>query len=257
MASSSNSKSGATSTNSSRHHRSSYADWITRAIESSTDSKMTLANIYNWMAYNVPGLYEKRNLHSSKGWKNAVRHTLSVNRRFNKSTQPNRRAAYWSLATSPSSPCSTAEVICSSSDQVSELRPPLKSAEGGACSSSSNKSLKLDQNNTRTGGTGNSEEDDHSASASASVSASAHQLVVPSPTTELEQTRASVVVETQTLELYQQDGTVRSVTVPKPYPIHVVGELRLVPMVRVVDNATSTTTPTPSILQLPPPNSTS
>lgn len=49
--------------------RRSYADWITRAIQSSAEQKMTLAGIYNWMATNVPGLYEKRNLHSSKGWK--------------------------------------------------------------------------------------------------------------------------------------------------------------------------------------------
>lgn len=30
---------------------------------------MALAEIYDWLATNVPGLQEQRYLHSSKGWK--------------------------------------------------------------------------------------------------------------------------------------------------------------------------------------------
>jgi hypothetical protein len=33
---------------------------------------------------------------------------------------------------------------------------------------------------------------------------------------------------TQTLELHHQNGTVRTVTIPKPYPIQVVSDYRLV-----------------------------
>lgn len=60
----------------------SYAELISRAIYSCAEHQMTLAQIYDWMVDNVPSLQGTRTLHSSKGWKNAVRHTLSINPRF-------------------------------------------------------------------------------------------------------------------------------------------------------------------------------
>jgi hypothetical protein len=47
----------------------SYADLISRAIESSPDRRMTLAQIYDWMVQNVPYFHDKGNTNSSAGWK--------------------------------------------------------------------------------------------------------------------------------------------------------------------------------------------
>lgn len=192
-------------TSKSNIRRRSYADWISRAIQSTSDSKMTLAGIYHWMATNVPGLYEKRNLHSSKGWKNAVRHTLSVNRRFKKSTQPNRRAALWSLA---------------SDDESSSTPNPDQPSSSGITSQSPSTSF-LAVNVTSIYSLSRS-----SPCSSGSSTSFLHSATVLSPTLPL----PPESIETQTLELHQQDGTVRTVTVPKPVPIHVVGEYRLVPI---------------------------
>jgi len=66
------------------------------AISSSNDKQLTLAEIYDWMATNVPGLEAQRHVHSSKGWKNAVRHTLSINKRFTKIGRLGR-PGWWTL----------------------------------------------------------------------------------------------------------------------------------------------------------------
>jgi forkhead box protein O3 len=66
------------------------------AISSSNDKQLTLAEIYDWMATNVPGLEAQRHVHSSKGWKNAVRHTLSINKRFKKIGRLGR-PGWWTL----------------------------------------------------------------------------------------------------------------------------------------------------------------
>lgn len=82
-------RSSASSGSSASSHRArhkaghaSYAELISRAIYSCAENQMTLAQIYDWMVDNVPSLQGTRTLHSSKGWKNAVRHTLSINPRF-------------------------------------------------------------------------------------------------------------------------------------------------------------------------------
>jgi len=47
----------------------SYADLITKAIESSPDKRLTLAQIYDWMVTNVPFFKGKGDSNSSAGWK--------------------------------------------------------------------------------------------------------------------------------------------------------------------------------------------
>ena len=47
----------------------SYADLITKAIESSPDKRLTLAQIYDWMVTNVPFFKDKGDSNSSAGWK--------------------------------------------------------------------------------------------------------------------------------------------------------------------------------------------
>ncbi|XP_032264007.1 forkhead box protein O3 isoform X1 [Halichoerus grypus] len=60
----------------------SYADLITRAIESSPDKRLTLSQIYEWMVRCVPYFKDKGDSNSSAGWKNSIRHNLSLHSRF-------------------------------------------------------------------------------------------------------------------------------------------------------------------------------
>ncbi|XP_001511165.3 forkhead box protein O3 [Ornithorhynchus anatinus] len=60
----------------------SYADLITRAIESSPDKRLTLSQIYDWMVRSVPYFKDKGDSNSSAGWKNSIRHNLSLHNRF-------------------------------------------------------------------------------------------------------------------------------------------------------------------------------
>lgn len=53
----------------------SYADLITKAIESTPDKRLTLSQIYEWMVRSVPYFKDKGDSNSSAGWK--VRFTLS------------------------------------------------------------------------------------------------------------------------------------------------------------------------------------
>ncbi|XP_032687552.1 forkhead box protein O isoform X2 [Odontomachus brunneus] len=60
----------------------SYADLITQAITSAPDQRLTLSQIYDWMVTNVPYFKDKGDNNSSAGWKNSIRHNLSLHNRF-------------------------------------------------------------------------------------------------------------------------------------------------------------------------------
>ncbi|XP_069572561.1 forkhead box protein O1-A-like [Brachyistius frenatus] len=60
----------------------SYADLITKAIDSSPEKRLTLSQIYDWMVKNVPYFKDKGDSNSSAGWKNSIRHNLSLHSRF-------------------------------------------------------------------------------------------------------------------------------------------------------------------------------
>ncbi|CDQ62032.1 unnamed protein product [Oncorhynchus mykiss] len=47
----------------------SYADLITKAIESSLEKRLTLSQIYDWMVKSVPYFKDKGDSNSSAGWK--------------------------------------------------------------------------------------------------------------------------------------------------------------------------------------------
>lgn len=47
----------------------SYADLITKAIQSSPEQRLTLSQIYDWMVQNVPYFKDKGDNTSSAGWK--------------------------------------------------------------------------------------------------------------------------------------------------------------------------------------------
>lgn len=51
----------------------SYADLITKAIESSPDKRMTLSQIYGWMVQNISFFKDKGESNSSAGWKVSVK----------------------------------------------------------------------------------------------------------------------------------------------------------------------------------------
>ena len=53
----------------------SYADLITKAISSSTDKRLTLSQIYDWMVQNVPYFKDKGDSTSSAGWKVGIQLT--------------------------------------------------------------------------------------------------------------------------------------------------------------------------------------
>ncbi|XP_075939658.1 forkhead box protein O3B [Anarhichas minor] len=60
----------------------SYADLITKAIESASDKRLTLSQIYDWMVRSIPYFKDKGDSNSSAGWKNSIRHNLSLHSRF-------------------------------------------------------------------------------------------------------------------------------------------------------------------------------
>ncbi|EDV28489.1 uncharacterized protein TRIADDRAFT_20374, partial [Trichoplax adhaerens] len=79
----------------------SYAKLITMAIDSTTDKKMLLKDIYEWVETKYP-FYKYT---SNKGWKNSIRHNLSLKPYFIKLDRSGRvcnssesKGCYWMLA---------------------------------------------------------------------------------------------------------------------------------------------------------------
>jgi hypothetical protein len=60
----------------------SYAELIAKAIENSEERRLTLSQIYLWMIQYVPYFRDKGDRKSSTGWKNSIRHNLSLHNRF-------------------------------------------------------------------------------------------------------------------------------------------------------------------------------
>lgn len=76
----------------------SYADLITKAIESSPDKRLTLSQIYDWMVKSVPYFNDKGDSNSSAGWKNSIRHNLSLHSRFVRiQNEGTGKSSWWML----------------------------------------------------------------------------------------------------------------------------------------------------------------
>ncbi|KAI8900637.1 hypothetical protein BC833DRAFT_523304, partial [Globomyces pollinis-pini] len=73
-----------------------YAQLITHAIESSPNRRITLNGIYNYVMTNYPYFQT-----AGSGWKNSVRHNLSLNKSFQRVPRPpleKGKGAYWTVA---------------------------------------------------------------------------------------------------------------------------------------------------------------
>ncbi|OAF71664.1 Nuclear transport factor 2 [Intoshia linei] len=73
----------------------SYASLITYAINSSSTKKMTLSEIYNWIMEHYP-FYKN----ATNGWKNSIRHNLSLNKCFTKLPRTKDdpgKGSYWKI----------------------------------------------------------------------------------------------------------------------------------------------------------------
>ncbi|XP_054706652.1 uncharacterized protein LOC129216463 [Uloborus diversus] len=77
---------------------SSYADLITQAIEASPEQRLTLSQIYDWIVRNVPYFRDQGDTSSSAGWKNSIRHNLSLYTKFKAIKNEPNRSSWWIIS---------------------------------------------------------------------------------------------------------------------------------------------------------------
>ncbi|TRY77251.1 hypothetical protein TCAL_00125 [Tigriopus californicus] len=83
----------------------SYADLITQAIQSSPNQRLTLAQIYEWLVKNVTYFQNKGDNVSSLGWKNSIRHNLSLHNKFMRvQNEGAGKSSWWMLNPEESKP---------------------------------------------------------------------------------------------------------------------------------------------------------
>ena len=84
------------------HH--SYADLISMAISSSPDQRLTLNQIYDWLTNNIPYFAERRDAAASAGWKNSIRHNLSLHQKFQRiPNESSGKSSWWTVNQDPGS----------------------------------------------------------------------------------------------------------------------------------------------------------
>jgi hypothetical protein len=74
----------------------SYAELISKAITTSAEQRLTLSEIYDWMIKYVPFFRNKVDRVSSAGWKNSIRHNLSLHNRFKRiQSEGTGKSSWW------------------------------------------------------------------------------------------------------------------------------------------------------------------
>ncbi|CAF0819697.1 unnamed protein product [Rotaria sordida] len=74
----------------------SYAELISKAITTSAEQRLTLSEIYDWMIKYVPFFRNKVDRASSAGWKNSIRHNLSLHNRFKRiQSEGTGKSSWW------------------------------------------------------------------------------------------------------------------------------------------------------------------
>ena len=77
---------------------------LLQAILSSPDKRLTLNQIYDWLISNVVYFTERQDSAASSGWKNSIRHNLSLHQRFLKLPHEDAgKSSWWSLNPEPRS----------------------------------------------------------------------------------------------------------------------------------------------------------
>lgn len=80
----------------------SYADLITQAIDSSPNKRLTLGEIYLWMTTHIPYFRDRAEGPLSLGWKNSIRHNLSLHNKFVKIQNDEKgKSSWWMINTDP------------------------------------------------------------------------------------------------------------------------------------------------------------
>ncbi|KAL3074768.1 hypothetical protein niasHS_014213 [Heterodera schachtii] len=60
----------------------SYSDLIARALGCAIDGRLKLSEIYQWFSDNIPYFAHRSSQEEAQGWKNSIRHNLSLHNRF-------------------------------------------------------------------------------------------------------------------------------------------------------------------------------
>ncbi|KAJ3612149.1 hypothetical protein NHX12_020426 [Muraenolepis orangiensis] len=71
----------------------SYMAMIQFAINSNTSRRMTLKEIYTWIEDHFPFFHQQ----TKQGWKNSIRHNLSIHDMFKRQTSPDGKTSYWTI----------------------------------------------------------------------------------------------------------------------------------------------------------------
>ncbi|KAM9772325.1 forkhead box protein M1 isoform 2-T3 [Syngnathus typhle] len=71
----------------------SYMTMIQFAINSTKDGLMTLKEIYTWLEHHFDFFRDEKR----QGWKNSVRHNLSLHKMFLRKTSPDKKVSFWTI----------------------------------------------------------------------------------------------------------------------------------------------------------------
>ncbi|CAL8072963.1 unnamed protein product [Calicophoron daubneyi] len=112
-----------------------YSDLISVAIHSYPDQQATLQQIYDFIITHYDYFRERSDPTSSAGWKNSIRHNLSLHDRFTKcpKSSDNTKSSYWRINTEVASKPYVRRRACSMDTNN------LKKPGGNTCGKSSNR----------------------------------------------------------------------------------------------------------------------